>query len=191
MRLLFGLLASLFVVAAAPARDLPPEQREALNEAVVKLQEIALSDDTDAYIDMMPPAYLEATARLQGRTAEEVAASMKASSREGAKAYGVDIVAYRFQFDRMAGGDLVQENGCYLVIPTVSVARLNDGQDLVIAADTVAFLDGGEWYFVRLDSETEVALVQSAYEELYGTPFKPGTSILVPSRDEMTGSSQQ
>ena len=189
MRFVLGLAACLVLSSTAFARDLSPEQRAAFDEALTKLQEAALADNTDAYIDMMPPAYLEATARLQGRTAEEVATAMKASSREGAESYGIDIVSYSFQFDRIAGGDLVQGNGCYLVIPTMSVARLADGRDLVIAADTIAFLDGGEWYFVRLDSGTEVALVQSAYEELYGTPFKPGTSVLVPPRDN--GGSQE
>lgn len=113
--------------------------------------------------DFMPPKVLNKILKSSGVSRTELdqqVAVMWAQTLET-----VEVGA--FTLDKEANGILTLSDGRpYQILPTTTSMRLKvNDSEVVSKSETLAFVDSGEWYVVRLDEAAQVKIFRDAYPE--------------------------
>ena len=180
--LIGGTIAVAVITSSALAQDAKgaDPQVNKLNSRLEELQRVSLADDTSAYIDLMPPRVLKLRADRASAGSDIFIEGLKAQAQ--VQAAGFDIVSYDFIFNRVARHG-VEGGGTVYVIPTLVIMRNDAGTDVVILSDTMALMDDGEWYFLRLDGDADMALLNAAYPSLASLPKRTGAYVPIPGTE--------
>ena len=175
MRPLILLVAAAIWAVPVGAREVTAEDREAVASLIERVDAATEAGDMLAALDVVPPALLDALAEASGLSREEIREAMEAALAE--VMVEVEIVSFEIHLDR-AGEAETSAGRPYLLAPTESVMRVGD-QTFRSESATLALEDGGEWYLVRAEDVTQIAMLQEVYPDFAGIEFPRGRMSVV------------
>ena len=169
------LLAASIWAAPALAREVTPEDREAVADLIEQVDAAMEDGDMMAAMDVVPPALFDAMAEATGLSPEEMREAMDAALEQAMAE--VEIVSSEMRLDEAEAAE-TSSGRPYLLVPTETVMEAG-GDTLRNESDTLALEDGGEWYLVRIDDINQIAMVQEVYPDFAGVEFPRGRMSVV------------
>jgi hypothetical protein len=79
------------------------------------------------------------------------------------ESYGMDLAAA--QHRELGNGTP------YVLIPTKTVVKINDKQSAASSSHTLALMDGGRWYLIRISELQQLLILQEVYPDFNGVQF--------------------
>lgn len=176
--LCFGVFACPPVTADAQEMEgFSGADRVQVEARMDQLDRSMASGDLAAAMEVIPPRMLRTIATRAGATEDE----LKAAVREmlSTRMQGLTFVSY--DMDLAAAAPLRTPDGSrtYLLIPTSTVIEFS-GTRVRSNTSTLALEDEGEWYLVRIDDQSQVAIVKELWPEFAPIQFPAGTRELIP-----------
>jgi hypothetical protein len=165
-----ALVLAALALAPVMAREVTEDEQAALEETIASFDEATRAMDMETVLGHLPPTMLAAMAKQFGLEVEALTAAMVEQSTEAMKSvtlveFGMDMDAAKYEED--AAGEP------YVLIPTTTVVDAGAGKMRAVS-DTLAILEEGEWYLLRVDP-SQVDLLKQAYPNLADVTFDPGT----------------
>jgi hypothetical protein len=173
-RALFSATAALFLAASmlvpATAREVTEDERAALAETIAEFDTATRALDMETVIGYLPPKMLAGMAQQFGLTVEDLQAAMIQQSADAMATvtivdFGMDLEAARYEE--------ASDGMPYVLVPTTTVVDAGSGQMRAVS-DTLALLEEGEWYLLRVDP-SQVDMLKTIYPNLADVTFDPGT----------------
>lgn len=170
-------LAALLLVAPAGARDLTAAERDGLSSAVAEFNAAMRSGDAERLVDATPRKIHEVIAKQFNVSV----ARLRDSAIKSAEQTLRQVTFEAFSMD-VAGAEnrKTADGEPYLLLPTTTVMRLEDGSRVEAKSMTLAFLDGPEWRLVRVDQPRQAKFLSDAYPRFQGERFPPGAMRQLP-----------
>jgi len=164
------LLAAAIVVAHA--RQLTGDEKQALEQSVASFDAAMKSEDYTVIANTIPPRVLDFIAKQAGMEVdalrEVVVQQMKAAlATVKLESFSMDFAA--LEEKELANGDP------YVLIPTETVISSEATGKMVAKSDTLALLDQGKWYLLRVSEAQQVAILRQVYPEFAAVQFSAGT----------------
>lgn len=171
LRVLLTILVLTFVGSTASARALSGDETASL-EATVKSFDAAMrSADYEKVADTIPPRVFAHIAKTAGM---EVSALRPLMIEQMTKALAaVKIKDFSMDLANAAHKEAANGNP-YVLIPTVTEMETG-GQEIVAKSDTLALMDEGKWYLLRVQDAAQVTILKQVYPEFAGVEFSPGS----------------
>ena len=161
----FPLIAALVVMMAQPlaARPLSEAEAESLTKAVDSYRRVTVAKNAEKIVATIPPRVLNVFAGTAGIEASAVQETLVTQTGELMKKVSIsDFVAapgpYDAQDATLADGTAV----VWVVVPTQFVAETEAGRTFN-QQPLLAILEGGNWYFSRIDGPQQQQIVAFAY----------------------------
>jgi hypothetical protein len=168
-------ILTLAATSSASAREMTAAERAALNKTVTDYAAATRADDAPQVVKAVPPGILGFIAKSQGIAPEALRQQMISQSSQAAAV--VKLVS--LDMDLAKAKHLTLSNGTpYVLIPTAMVMVVQ-GTKRELQSDTLALLDKGHWYLVRISSLQQVKLLVMSYPEFAGVKFTPETNKVV------------
>lgn len=168
-------LAAVALVAAltAPlaAREATDAEKQQLTETVSAFDAATIANDIETVVKTIPPKVLAAMASQFGMDVAQLEAAVIEQSKIALAA--VTLVSFKMDLDAASFAE-GSDGEPYALIPTETVMEVNGGK-VRAASDTLAILDEGTWYLVRIDDPAQVQILKQVYPGLAEAEFKPGT----------------
>lgn len=168
-----ALLPLALLAAPALAQDVTDEDRAAIEARIAQFDDAMGQGDMAALFGYMPPKLMAYIAEQAGVPVEGLEDAVRAQL-DAAMAtvtvdeFGMDLDAATFQ-ETPEGGRT------YGLIPTTTTMTVDGAGTMRAESQTVALEDEGEWYLVRVDDPTQVAIIKAVYPEFADVEFQPGT----------------
>lgn len=165
----------LIIALAAPAsaRELTPDEKTALGERVEFFVAILNASDFENTLSITPPRIFAHIADQAGVTVEEVLTQTKAQIREVMGAVTIESFAAEFENVRyLETGDGTP----YALIPTETTMSMPELGRVRTTSQTLALIDSGEWYLVRVDEIQQLLILREVYPEFVGVEFPSGST---------------
>jgi hypothetical protein len=141
-----GLAVALLVVPSL-ARDATDAEKTALTETVGRFDTAMKANDIDHLINTLPPKMLAEMAAQFGVSTDE----LKVAAIEQSKAAMQSVTVVSFSMDVASARHASLADGTpYALIPTETVMDAGTGKMRAVS-DTLAILDEGTWYLLRID----------------------------------------
>ncbi|MCW5717796.1 MAG: hypothetical protein KIS68_08205 [Bauldia sp.] len=167
----------LALSGTAEAREVTPQEREALAERVAAYSVAVNEGDLGALFDMVPPRIIAMIVERAGLPLAEARAQFAAAAgavMDMATAFSFKLDVASVRFLELADGSP------YALIPSETYVALDDIA-VRTRSDTLALLDEAEWYLVRVDEIEQIAILQSVYPLFAGLEFNgPVTQLIEP-----------
>ena len=179
---LAAVLALVFVLVASAAWGRPlTDQEKAALAATVESYEAAVREGNYARMTQtMPPKVIAAIARRAGASPDQVVAELIREVQEVLQRGDVKIESFRFDLGRGEHKEL-SSGAPYVVIPTETILAVRGGRRVREKSLTLALLDEGQWYLLRMNDARQLQILREAYPEFAGVEFPLGsTEILNP-----------
>ncbi|WP_343312589.1 hypothetical protein AAIB41_06995 [Brucella sp. BE17] len=159
-------------VSAAQARDVTAEEKQKLEATIASFDKAMRNEDYESITDTIPPRVLEFIAKqanvdvdtLRGVVIQQTKAALGSVKLED---FGMDTAATKFE--TLSNGEP------FALIPTKTVMNSEETGKIVAKADTLAVLDGGNWYMVRVSEVQQLAILRKAYPEFASVEFSNST----------------
>jgi hypothetical protein len=175
-RLAVAVAVSLVVCAQAQARGLTPAERASLNRTVTEFATATRANDAPNVVKSVPPAILAFIAKSQGVQPAALRQQMIAQSAQSQ----AQVKLVSLTLDMTKAKHLTLTNGApYALIPTDMVMQIGPTKR-ELTSYTLALLDKGQWYLVRISSLQQVKLLVQSYPEFAGAKFTPEINKVVP-----------
>lgn len=177
-RLVSGLaLVALFGIVAQPAvaRDLTEAETAALAAKVAEFDAAMRESDTETVLSVVPPRVMAHIAEQNNLSVEQLHEAMVEITEEALA--GVEMKSFGMDLDNGRQFELA-DGTPYLLIPTETKMGTEAG-DMVAKGDTLALIDGGVWYLVRVSETQQVEILRQVYPEFAEVAFEPGTIEVV------------
>jgi hypothetical protein len=175
--LLSACVCSLIALPLAPAspawaRALNPQEKADLAKTVTEFDTAMRESRFDKIVETMPPRVLGVMAGRAGVPVAQMRDALIATSKnlmESVKmpAFGMDLA--KTEYKELPSGTP------YAVIPTSTIIESGPSTRIKQNIHTIALLDGGKWYLVRIDDAKQIAILREAYPEFTGVEFPRGT----------------
>ncbi len=177
MRFLAPLFLALTLALPVHARPLSEDEAKGLDLAIASYLRATMAKDAEKVVATIPPRILNVFAGTAGIEAKDVQKTLIAQTRELMKTTQIsDFVAAAGPFD---GNDAKLADDTpvvWAVVPTQFTATA-DGKKTMNHQPLFAVLEGGKWFFSRIDGPQQQQIVGFAY------PFI-ATAILPPSSSQ-------
>ncbi len=176
MRILarFLLLALLFAgpLHGAEARDLTDAEKQQLQTTVENFDKAMRAQDYATVIDAVPPRLVDLIAKQAGYDPVQIRAGMV----ELTMAAMAQVKIEDFGMDFSAAATHALPNGDpYVLIPTVMVMNAEAAGKLSAKSETLALLDDGQWYLVRVSEPQQARILRQAYPQFASIEFSSET----------------
>jgi len=178
---LAAVLALVFVLVASAAWTRPlSDQEKAALAATVENYDAAVREGNYAHMTQtIPPKVIAAIARRAGTSPDQVVAEMIKETQQTLQRGDVKIESYGFDLGRAEHKEL-SINAPYVLIPTQAIFAVG-GRRFREKSLTLALLDDGQWYLLRMNDARQLQILREAYPEFAGVEFPRGsTEILNP-----------
>lgn len=171
-----ALVVALGALGVGSAQARAPEAQEisALETRVADFNAAMAALDMRTLVSMTPPKIHATVASRAGVSKDELIETMVAQMNEVMSQveitdFGMDVSAAEYG----EGSDGTP----YAFIPTETVMDLGAeaGGKVVAKSRTLALLDGGAWYLVRVDNAGQAQLLRESYPALKDLEFTTGT----------------
>jgi hypothetical protein len=166
--------AVLLLVAVAPAmaRQLSEAEKASLATTVEGFDAAMAAGDFETIVKTIPPRVLEHIAKQAGVDVailrQIVIAQMKAALAEvKLVSFGMDVAAAEHK--ELPNGEP------YVLIPTETVMDAGESGKLRAKSHTLALLDGGAWYLLRVNEAQQVEIMRQVYPEFADVEFPSGS----------------
>ena len=173
-RFVIGLAAILAVAVASPAqaRDMTAGESAALKRVVAGFLAAVERKDYGAIIKTISPRLV---ARLAAKVNMTPKAYLAAASKQ-TKSYfrQVRLESYAVNLSKAVRGQTT-DGTPYLLIPSRSVVRSQNRGRVETRFHTLALLDGGKWYLVRVANNRQGDIVREAYPTFRNAVFPDQT----------------
>lgn len=171
-QVLVATFALLFATGAF-ARPLTEAESRSLEVTIEAFDAAMRASDYDAIVKTIPPRVLAHIAKSAGieiealRTAiikemKSVFAAVKLES------FGMDLS--KAEHRELPGGEP------FVLIPTETVMDAGEAGRMAAKSHTLALLDGGAWYLVRVSEAQQVMIMRQVYPEFVGVEFPSGST---------------
>jgi hypothetical protein len=175
MTLLKHVVVAVFalLLAAGPAlvRPLSETESRSLNETVEAFDAAMRDHDYETVVKTIPPRVLAHIAKSAGVDVDTlrtlVIAEMKAALAE------VKLVSFGMDLAKAEHRELPSGEP-YVLVPTETVIDAAAGK-FVGRSYTLAMLDDGDWYLVRVDEAQQVTIMREVYPEFAEVEFPAGS----------------
>jgi hypothetical protein len=163
------LLAS---IAVADARPLNADEKQKLEQAVQSFDTAMRARDYEVVANTIPPRILDFVAKqanievdaLRTIVVQQMKAALATVKLEG---FSMDLADLTEK--ELANGEP------YVLIPTETVMDSEATGKMVAKSDTLALLDQGTWYLLRVNDLQQVAILRQVYPEFASVEFSGGT----------------
>lgn len=172
MRAVLLLLAGLALCAPpAIARDVTDAERTALAARIAGFDEAMRAEDYAAIVGTIPPGIIDQLAKSYGVEAALLRERLPAMMQTAAEK--VTLLNFEMMLDDATFPEL-PDGTPYALIPTETIFQLKDGGKTYLAtADTLAVLDNGTWYLVRVSEQAQVDALVAVYPGFASVTFAP------------------
>lgn len=167
-----GILLALLLVLAVPAaaRDLTAPEKAALAETVASFNAAMEIMDMERVVATIPPRVFDRLAEAYGMEVEALRAQIVAESAETM----AQIDDFVFDMDLDAAEYHATPDGTpYVLIPTETEFAI-DSQRLRADGPTLAILDEGMWYLLRVSEQAQVNILRAVYPAFAEVPLPEG-----------------
>ncbi len=160
------------VYSGAEARSLDDKERTALASTVSEFDAAMRENNFDRIIATVPPKVMNAIAGKAGIDAEK----MRSMMSEMMKAMMKDVKIEQFSMD-VSKADLKElaSGAPYALIPTETVISAGEMGRVKQKSHTLALLDDGKWYLVRVSELQQLVIVREVYPEFTNVEFPQGS----------------
>jgi hypothetical protein len=171
-QILVAAFALLLALGAPAARPLSDDESSSLAATVAAFDAAMRNSDYATVVKTIPPRIMEHIAKQAGvevdALREIVMAQMKATLAEvKLLSFGMDLA--KAQRRELTGGEP------YVLIPTETVMDAGTGGKFKAKSDTLALLDAGTWYLLRVNEAEQVTIMRQVYPEFADIEFSAGT----------------
>jgi hypothetical protein len=163
----------LLAAGAVFARPLTDAERSALEAKVAAFDAAMRASDYETVVKIIPPRIM---AHIAGQAGVDVDA-LRAVIVEQMKAALDEVKLVSFGMDVANAGHQELPGGePYALIPTETVIDTGASGKFRTKSDTLALLDGGTWYLLRVSEAEQVAIMRQVYPEFAGIEFPAGST---------------
>lgn len=163
------LLASL---AVADARPLTADEKQQLEQAVQSFDAAMRGNDYEVIANTIPPRVLDFIAK-QANMEVDALRTIVVQQMQAALAT-VKLESFSMDFAGLTEKELPGGEP-YVLIPTETVISSEATGKMVAKSDTLALLDEGKWYLLRVNDAQQVAIMRQVYPEFASVEFPGGT----------------
>lgn len=168
--LALSIFLSATVTAAAAGRTPSGSELAALQRDVAAFARATETNDAAGIIDALPPRVIPAFTANSNLTAKD----MRDTLIQNTRAFGHQAKPQNVSAD-LGGLSLrdvkTRKDGTLSWGQIVlSGTAMNGSKRVPFSATTLALLQGGKWYFARIDAAGQTELIRMAYPELKGLP---------------------
>lgn len=168
----FVLTATVGLAGTSLARELTTEENSALEEAVEQFNTRFSESDFSAIADSMPPKILDYIATQSSVTTDQLKAAMVQQMDVAMNAVSVDS----FDMDLDGAEEKELPNGePYVLVPTETVITAGE-VTVTTNSHTLAHLDAGTWYLLRIDDASQLDMLREVYPEYAEVEFPQATT---------------
>jgi hypothetical protein len=166
-----ALLAAAVLAGTASARDLTEAENAALAQAVEDFDTAIGASDMETVIKTVPPKVIASIAEQGGLDVEQlrqviIEQSKKAMANVTISSFGMDL--------ETAEQRELADGTPFVLIPTETVMDAGSGK-IRATSKTLALLDEGVWYLLRIDDVQQMQILKTVYPEFAGVEFERGT----------------
>ena len=168
-----AVLALVLLPCAASARPLDDQERAALAATVASFGAAMREDNFARVTETVPPKVIGAIARRAGTTPDRIVAlmikAMQTLQRGDTKivSFGMDLASADHK--ELASG------GPYVLIPTETIVAAG-GQRFRERSHTLALLDEGKWFLLRISNARQIEILREVYPEFARVEFPSGST---------------
>jgi hypothetical protein len=166
-------LVLMLAAGAAWARPLSDQEKASLAATVESLAVATRAGDYGRVARMMPPKVIAAFARRAETTPDQVIAFLTKTWQQMFQGGGVEIESFKID---LASADHKELPGGapYVLIPTrVTIAAV--GRLFQEQSHTLAILDGGKWYLLRISDAKQVQILLDGHPEFASVKLPSGS----------------
>ena len=168
-----AVLAVVLLPWAASARPLNDQERAALAATVASFGAAMREDNFARVTQTVPPKVIGAIARRAGTTPDQIVALMiKAMQTLQAgdtrmESFGMDLATADYK--ELASGEP------YVLVPTQTIIAVG-GQRFRERSHTLALLDEGKWFLLRINNARQIEILREVYPEFTSVEFPSGST---------------
>jgi hypothetical protein len=171
-RLIVVALAFVFTSSIVAARPLMDIERSGLAGTVAKFDAAMRGADYAAVAETIPPKVLGFIANKGGMDVEKlreivIEQMTKALAEVKIEAFSMDLANAEYRE--------LQTGEPYALIPTETVMNTGETGRFKAKSQTLAFIDDGKWYLLRVNEEQQVAIMRQVYPQFVGVEFDGGS----------------
>lgn len=176
VRAVIGSVSLLFAAAmtadACLASSLEETEKAALAATVADFNAAMIEPRYERLVDTIPPRMLAWIAKQGGATVEQIRPAMVELMKT--LLASVKIESFSMALDRAEHRELPSGTP-YALIPTTTVLDLGDKGRFEEKSYTVALLDEGKWYLVRVGDAQQLVIMREVYPEFTGIEIPRGS----------------
>jgi hypothetical protein len=173
-------LALVFVLIASAAWGRPlTDQEKAALAVTVESYDAAVRENNYAHMTQtMPPKVIAAIARRAKASPDQVVAELIKEAQEVVQRGDVKIESYKFDLGR-AEHKALSSGAPYVLIPTEVILAVRGGARVREMSLTLALLEEGQWYLLRMNDARQLQILREAYPEFAGVEFPRGSTEML------------
>ena len=167
-----ALLALQATSGLASARALDDREKASLARTVADFDKAFREARYNDVVAVVPPRIVESIAKKNGLTVEKLrpgiaAVLAKAMTLVKIESYAIDLSA--IQYKELPNGSP------YALIPTKTVIDAGDKGRFAESTFSLAFIDEGKWYVIRVNDVANLMIMRSVYPEFAGVELPRGS----------------
>ena len=172
-RMVLAISLTLAVCLPAATRPLTDAEREALVVVVNRFNSAIHTEDYGAIVNSIPPLVLQHLAKRGGVDMDELKASVAKQMQDIIAE--VKIQSFLLDMDHASPRELA-DGEPYVLIPTEMVMNAGESGRFRVKSQTLALLDKGSWYLMRVNDAKQVLIMRQVYPKFIGVEFA-GSSV--------------
>ncbi len=155
----------------AAARELTASERDGLKAQVAEFNEAMGALNFDVIGATIPPKVLSHIAKTAGVPEDQLKQAIGAQMKQALAAVKIDD--FSMDLDK-AEYRATPDGTPYALVPTVT--RMNaSGAKMEASSSTLALMDEGRWYLLRIDSPNQLAMLREVYPAFATVDVPPGS----------------
>lgn len=167
----FAVLALAFLALPAFARPVTEEEKTALGETIAAFDAAMRANDMATVISTLPPRMLEVMGAQYGVTVADLTEALITQMQEAMTA--VTLVSFGMDIANATYAEL-SDGTPYALVPTETVMEIPDAGKIKAVSETLALIEEGKWYLLRVDP-SQLPLLHQAYPGFAEVTFNPGS----------------
>jgi hypothetical protein len=155
----------------AVAREFTPEEKADLQAQIMRFETALKQGDFAVVAESVPPKVLQHIASKAGVDMATLRSAMQVQMQIALAS--VKFLDFEMDVDKAAYKQ-APDGTPYVLVPSRSLMETK-GQKIEAKTATLALIDGGKWYLVRIDDAQQINIVREVYPSLATVEFPTGT----------------
>ena len=153
------------------AREFTAEEKTDLQAQILRFETALKQGDFGVVAESVPPKVLQHIASKAGVDMATLQSAMQAQMQIALAS--VKFLDFKMDVDKAAYKQ-APDGTPYVLVPSRSLMETK-GQKIEAKTATLALIDGGKWYLVRIDDAQQINIVREVYPSLATATFPTGT----------------